>query len=306
MREEMRSHEALAELAERQFGVVSRRQLLGLGFSKSAIGRMSTAHRLRRVHRGVYAIGRRGLNGPGRCLAAALACGEGAVVSHASAAWLWGLRDSFPSPVELSVPAHGHRRKGIWTHRVLAIDPGERALSDEVIPVTSLPRTLLDLAAITTVRRVESLLERAERRDLLDLDGIDAALRRHHRAPGAGRLREATEIYRDPSFSRARSERLFKALIKKAGLPHPALNTFVAGYEIDAYWEAENFAVEVDGWGTHRTRAAFERDPVRQEDLLLAGITCIRITARRIEREPDAVAARLARHLAERHDGPSP
>lgn len=85
-----------------------------------------------------------------------------------------------------------------------------------------------------------------------------------------------------------------------AGLPQPAINTWVAGYEIDAYWAAERFAVEVDGWGSHRTRKAFENDPVRQEDLKLAGIDSIRITARRIERQPRLVAERLAKHLDRR------
>jgi very-short-patch-repair endonuclease len=93
---------------------------------------------------------------------------------------------------------------------------------------------------------------------------------------------------------------LFLDLIKRAGLQRPAMNTFVAGYEVDAYWEAERFAVEVDGWDTHRTRQAFEADPLRQEDLKLAGIDSIRITARRIEREPKVVGQRLRRLLAHR------
>lgn len=306
MRGEMRSHAALADLAERQFGVVSFRQLRELRFSKGAIARMSEADRLRRIHRGVYAVGRGRLEERGRCMAALLACGDGAVVSHRSAAWLWGLQGTSPSPVEVSIPGSGHRRRGVWTHRVTSLHGDEQTLVDDVIRITSLPRTLLDVAVTTTPQRVESMLERAERRGLLELDAIDALLRRRRGEPGTARLREATDIYRHPAFHRARSERLFTALIKKAGLPLPAMNLFIAGHEIDAYWEAERFAVEVDGWGTHRTRAAFERDPLRQEDLLLAGITCIRITARRIEREPGAVAARLTRHLARRRSGPAP
>jgi hypothetical protein len=301
----MRSHEDLADLAERQYGVVSFRQLRELGFSKGAISRMSEADRLRRIHRGVYAVGHSKLSGQGQCVAAVLACGNGALVSHWSAAWLWGLWSSFSRPVEISIPSHGHRRRGVWTHHIPSLDAGERALVDGVIPLTSFARTVLDVAGTTTVLKTESILERAERRDLLDLGAIDAVLDRHRTAPGTGRLHEATMIYRDPAFSRARSERLFKALIKKAGLPQPVLNTFVAGQEVDAYWDTERFAVEVDGWGTHRTRAAFERDPVRQEDLLLAGITCIRITARRIEREPEEVGRRLAEHLR-RRSGPTP
>lgn len=106
-------------------------------------------------------------------------------------------------------------------------------------------------------------------------------------------LRQALEIYRDPVFARSRPERLFLDLVKKAGLPRPAINTYVAGHEIDAYWEKERFAVEVDGWEAHRCRKAFEEDPVRQEELKLAGIDSVRLTARRIEREPEEVAKRL-------------
>ena len=171
---------------------------------------------------------------------------------------------------------------------------------EEGIRLTSIPRTFLDLAATGPKRRLSSAVDRAERLGRLDLIEIDALLQRRRGEAGTRRLREALEIYRDPVFSRSRAELLFLDLVKKAGLPRPALNFFVAGHEIDAYWEAERFAVEVDGWGTHRTRAAFESDPVRQEDLKLAGIDSIRLTARRIEREPGKVAERLGRLLAQR------
>jgi very-short-patch-repair endonuclease len=117
---------------------------------------------------------------------------------------------------------------------------------------------------------------------------------------GSPRLRQALALYREPIIARALTERRFLALIDKARLPRPAVNTFVAGFEIDAYWERERFAVELDGWDTHRTRAAFERDPLRLEELKLAGIDAIRITARRIEREPGRVAKRLDLLLANR------
>ncbi len=101
-------------------------------------------------------------------------------------------------------------------------------------------------------------------------------------------------------MSRAHTERAFLAVVKRAGLPRPAINLFIAGHEVDAYWESERFAVELDGYETHRTRAAFERDPLRIEDLKLAGIDAIRITARRLEREPDQVAKRLKTLLERR------
>jgi len=163
--------------------------------------------------------------------------------------------------------------------------------------VTAVPRTLLDLASRRQARRLNQAVERAERLDLLDLGAIDGLLGRCGRHRGKRRLQKALEIYRDPVVSRARSERLFLDLVKSAGLPRPAINNFVAGHEIDAYWPEERFAVEVDGWDAHRTRRAFEDDPLRLEKLKLAGIDSIRVTARRIEREPEAVAASLGRLL---------
>jgi hypothetical protein len=171
----------------------------------------------------------------------------------------------------------------------------------EGIRVTALPRTLLDLAAAGRIRKLEQSIEKAQRLGCLDLGEIETMLaRRQPRIAGRRRLLEALEIYRDPGFTRSRAELLFLALVEKNGLPRPATNIFVAGHEIDAYWETERFAVEVDGWGAHRTRAAFEADPLRQEDLKLAGIDSIRITARRIERDPELVAKRLRTLLEQR------
>jgi very-short-patch-repair endonuclease len=295
----MRSHTELARVAERQYGIVTFRQLRGLGFSKGAISRSSEADRLRRIHRGVYAVGHARLSRRGRCLAAVLACGSGAPLSHASAAWLWGVLSWCPTPAEVSVASRGRQRRGINVHRAPGIAPGERGELDG-IPVTSLPRTLLDLAGRGSARRLQQAIERAERLGLLDLAAIDASLHSHFGRPGTKRVLEAIEIYRDPGFTRSRAELLFLDIVRKAGLPRPATNTWVAGHEIDAYWERERFAVEVDGWDTHRTRAAFEADPVRQEDLKLAGIDSIRLTARRIEQDPRAVGKTLAILLSRR------
>jgi hypothetical protein len=143
-------------------------------------------------------------------------------------------------------------------------------------------------------------VQRAERLGLLDILAVDELLERWSRAPGTAALRNALEIYRDPVFARSRPERLMLDLVKKGNLPRPAINTFVEGHEIDVYWERERFAVEVDGWDAHRTRASFEQDRVRQEELKLAGIDSIRLTARRIERQPRQVAKRLGILLAQR------
>ncbi len=292
MREEMRSHRELAELAERQYGIVTFRQLRQLGFSKGAIGRASLAGRLHRVHQGVYAVGHAGVSRRGRCLAAVLACGKGAVLSHAAAAWLWGLAPKLVVTIDVTVPSRGGRHRGIALHHsstLIAAEHGRLA----GIPVTAVPRTMLDIAATGSTREVNDAVERAERRGLLDLGAVDALLDRHRGDRGTARLRRATEIYRDPVFSRARSERLFLAMVENAGLSRPALNTWVGQFEIDAYWESERFAVEVDGWEAHRTRRAFEDDHLRWEEMKLAGIDVVPISARRIERRPHEVGHHL-------------
>jgi predicted transcriptional regulator of viral defense system len=299
MRDKIRSQQRLAELAGRQYGVVSSRQVAILGYSRNEIGHAVKTSRLHRVHRGVYAVGHSALSSHGRCLAAVLACGRGAVLSHESAAWLWGFVVRPPVCADVTVPSRGHRRDGIRIHHAASLTRDDWG-GLERIRVTSAPRTLLDLAASGPAKRLERAVERAKRLDRLDLIDIDLMLRRRAGAAGTKRLLEALDLYRDPAFSRARSELLFLDLIKKAGLPRPAINTYVDGHEIDAYWEDERFAVEVDGWDTHRTRAAFESDPLRQEDLKLVGIDSIRITARRIEREPRVVAERLGRLLRQR------
>jgi hypothetical protein len=299
MRKEVRPHGKLADLAAAQQGVVSHAQLMALGYSTSAIARALQARRLHRLYRGAYALGHWNVSRHGQCLAAVLSCGHDAMLSHASAAWLWGLSARWPNPPHVTTPIRGHRRRTIHLHHSTILEEEDRTILKRV-PTTAVARTFLDLAISTPQRRVESMLEKAERLGLLDVETIDSAIARSGRHPGRKRLLLALSIYRDPAMTRARTERLFIALVRRAGLPRPAINYFVAGQEIDAYWERERFAVELDGYKTHGTRAAFERDPVRIEELKLAGIDAIRITARRIEREPDQVAARLRSLLTQR------
>ena len=240
----------------------------------------------------------------GRCLAAVFACGDRAVLSHAAAGWLWGLPPALRDVIDVTVRGGGGgKHAGVAVHRsatLAATEYGRLA----GIPVTALPRTLLDIAASGPKWDLSSAIERAERRGVLDLGAIDALLRRRSGDRGAARLRLATDIYRDPAFSRARSERLFLALVEAAGLPRPVLNSWVDKWEIDAYWEAERFAVEVDGWEAHGTRRAFEDDHQRWEEMKLAGIEVVPITARRIERRPGEVGRHLRILLDRRRSEP--
>ena len=171
------------------------------------------------------------------------------------------------------------------------------------IPVTSVARTLLDLGAVATARDLTSAIDRARRLGRLDLESVDAILTRHGRTVAGQRLKQALTLYRKPVFDRARSELLFLEALEKVGHRLPVLNCWVEKWEIDAYWEAERFAVEVDGWEAHGSRQAFEDDRLRLEEMKLAGIDCIRISARRIETHPQQVAQRIGTFLARRRAG---
>ncbi len=298
MREEPRSHRPIAELAKRQHGVISIWQLAELGFSKDAISRETSKARLHQIHHGVYAVGHTALPRQGHCIAAVLSCGDGALLSHRSAAWLWGLTRQWRPMVEITAASPRETRPDIRVHSASALAPEDESES-EGVPTTAVPRTLLDYAAVEP-RFLGGAIEGAERLGLLDLIAIDALLKRSRGFRGVGRLRDALEIYRDPAFTRSRLERRFLALVRRAGLPRPSMNQFVEGYELDAYWPAERFAVELDTYDYHGGHLAFEKDRLRQEDLKLAGIEMIRVTGVRLDREPAALVTRLSRLLSQR------
>jgi very-short-patch-repair endonuclease len=299
MRNKERTHHRLARLAERQHGIVSIRQLEGLGYSRPMVSRAMNAGRLHRVHRGVYAVGHTCLSPHGRCLAAVLACAPGALASHLTAAWLWGVVTRQPATVDVTAASRRHAKPAMHLHYARLVED-DRAVRAGV-PVTALPRTLLDLAAVLSPDRLESAIDRAEALGLFDLRQVGALLDRAGGHPGAGRLRRALRIYRsDPAFTRSRLELRFLELVRKSGLPEPSTNYCVGGYELDAYWEHERFAVELDVYETHGSRRAFERDRLRQEELKLLGIEMIRVTGHRLDREPDAVTDRLVVLLRQR------
>jgi very-short-patch-repair endonuclease len=293
-------HHALANLAQVQHGVVSIRQLLGpLGYSQAAVARAVAAGRLHRLYRGVYAVGHPRVSVAGMCLAAVLASGPGAVLSHASAAWLWEISTRGPAPFEVTAPVPRRRRPPIRLHHARNLAAEDRFVLDR-IPVTALPRTLLDFAATSPRHRLEHALDISEQRGLFDLRPVEAVLARNAGHAGAGRLRGALGIYRPPNVLRSKLEGRFLEGIRRAGLPMPSTNVNVGGYELDVYWQQERFVVELDVYETHGTRAAFENDRLRQEDLLLLGIEMTRVTGPRFDREPQTVIERVARLLAAR------
>jgi hypothetical protein len=290
----------LAELAERQYGVVSIRQLeRTLGYSRNAIQRDVAAGRLHLLHRGVYAVGHRLVPVHGRCLAAVLACGPDALLSHRSAAWLWGITRTGPAPLHVTSPIPRKPRLPIKLHHSRILTTGDRAFEDR-IPVTALPRTLLDCAAELSLLHLRRMIERSEERRLFDLRPIEDLLQRSGRHRGRRRLRQAIALYQPVPFTRSGFERLFFEAVLEAGLPRPATNFVTAGFELDVYWPEHRFAVELDTYATHGTNAAFERDHLRDEDLRLAGVELTRVTDVRFHREPKAVLERVATLLARR------
>lgn len=293
---------ALAELARRQHGVVSLGQMIGsLGYSRSAVTRAANGGRLHRLHRGVYAVGHTCLSAHGKCLAAVFACGPNALLSHHSAAWLWGLARWSPIPISVTVPRRRAPRLPIRLHHSRILVAEDR---DEIdcIPVTAVPRTALDLAATLRDRQLLRLLERAEELRLFDLRHFDHLLARTRGHPGAGRLRRALDLYRPVPFTRSDAERRFRELLIAAGLPQPATGFAEAGYELDFYWPEVRFAVELDLYETHGSRQSFEEDRLRQENLKLEGVEMVRITGRRLDREPKQVVERITRLLAQRRE----
>jgi hypothetical protein len=295
---EREGHGELFELATRQHGVVSTRQLSSLGYGRNSAAKAHRVGRLRRIHRGVYAVGHEVLGWHGWCMAAVLAA-RPSVASHLSAAYLWGLLRYRPETIHISAPTERRQRRGFRVH--FAVLANADMTSVERIPVTSLARTQLDLAAMLSRPRLEGALERSEEQQLFDLRELEAVQDRYSGHPGCGRLRQALDVYRpEPSFTRSGLELRFLRLVREAGLPEPSMNLNVVGLELDAYWPEHRFAVELDVYETHGTRAAFERDRVREEDLLLAGIEGIRVTGPRLKQEPAEVMKRLERHLARR------
>jgi Transcriptional regulator, AbiEi antitoxin len=292
----------LALLAGQQHGVVSIRQLeQRLEFSHQAVERASASGRLHRIHRGVYAVGHTNLSSRGECLAAVLAVGPGALLSYYSAGWLWGLWRGSPKPLHVTafVPRHHPAPEGVSRHRARNLVDEDRAMIDW-IPVTSVARTLLDLAWKLRGDQLRRVLARAEDLELLDLDAIHAVIERNRGHHGAKRLRHALEIYEPPAYTRSEFERRFVDHLVASGLPRPATGWNEVGHELDVYWPDLGFGVELDAYETHGTRDAFERDHDRDLDFTMAGIETIRVSERQFRREPAQIASKVGNLLARR------
>jgi len=278
----------IAALAERQHGIVATWQLLDLGMSRGAIQHRVAQGRLHRIHRGVYAVGHRKLTRHGHWMAAVLACGPDAMLSHRSAAALWGIGQG-SYKIDVTTPHSKRSRKTIRTHAA-RLHPEDRDTRDG-IPVTSVARTILDLAARLSHNALTSLIEDSDRRGRFDLKALDRAVARRPRVAGTARLRAVLSAYRGAADTRSKLERDFRRLISRAGLPEPQFNVLVAGVLVDVWWPQWKLVVELDGEPYHANPRAFESDRIRDATLQKVDQRVLRVTGDRLDTAPAAVLA---------------
>jgi very-short-patch-repair endonuclease len=281
-------------LIDLQHGVIARRQLLALGFTAAAIRHRIDTGRLHRVYPGIYAVGRPQLTHKGTWMAAVLACGAGAVLSHGSAGALLGMLRNGGGRPEVSVPrGNRHRPKRIIVHRRRPDVFADVTVSDH-IPVTSPLRTLIDLAARAQPFEVERLVNEADKLDLIDAESVRTGIDGLRGAPGVLVLREvldrATFTLTDSAL-----ERLFLPIARRAGLPKPRTRAWLHGFRVDFYWPNLGLVVETDGLRYHRTPAQQARHTLRDNAHQAAGLVALRFTHAQVRHEPEYVETTLRR-----------
>ena len=285
----------LAALAAPRGGVVARAELLDLGLTRGGIDSRIREGRLHPIFRGVYAVGHPRLAWHGWYHAAILAAGPGAALSHHSAGALWDVRRG--ERLEVTVPGSRRGTKGLRIHRSTL--PPHHVTERDGLPVTTVARTLLDLAEVLDRARLERVWEAADRLQVLDV----AAVRRvMDDCPGRRGLRPLGALLghhcAGAADTRSDLERAFLAVCAAHGVTAPAVNAAAAGHCVDCTWPGHRLVVEIDSWRYHRARDAFDRDRDRDVDLALAGFTVARFTDRMLDREPARVAARVRALLA--------
>ena len=292
------------EIGRTQHWVVEHSQLLAAGLSASAIEHRRRTRRLHTIWPGIYAVGRADLTDRGRWLAAVLAAGPGALLSHQSAAALWGLIEPTNETIHVSVPGHRVRLDGIRPHRRSPMPPGTTA---EAIPATTPLFTLLDLASVLDLRALERAVTQADRLRLVDPPQLEALVDEHRRRRGIKKLRLIVG-----SFARTDSdlERRFLRLAERAGLETPRTQASVCGFRVDFFWPDLRLVVETDGLTYHRSAVQQGRDRERDQVLTAAGLTCLRFTNAQVRREQRhvietlSVVAKRLRRLTGHSAGP--
>jgi very-short-patch-repair endonuclease len=279
------------KLAARQHWVVTRRQLLELGFTAKEIECRLADARLHQVWRSVYAVGRPHLAQEGRWMAAVLACGLGSVLSHGSAGALWGILSAWGSTIHVSIPSPlARKRPGIAVHR-------RRGLAAHVtrhhgIPVTTPALTIVDLAACNPTRVIEEVVNAADTEDLIDPETLRSSLADLPRVPGIAAVRRVLD-QRTFVLTDSALERRFLPIVRRAGLPKPLTRHFVDGFRVDFYWPDLRLVVETDGLRYHRTPSQQARDRRRDQAHTAAGRTPLRFTHAQVWYEPATVERTL-------------
>jgi very-short-patch-repair endonuclease len=282
-------------LARRQHGVVSKQQLLEAGLSRHAIEHRIRRGKLHPIRRGVYVVGRPELDRHGRWMAALLACGSKALLSHTSAGAHWGICRSAPG-IHVTVPREErHRAAGVtFHHRDLL--PGE-ASRRENIPLTSPSLTLVDLATTLNGRQLEAAVNAADKLDLIDPERLRAEMGEMPRRPGLAALKALID-QQTFRLTDSELERRFLRLVTAAGLPIPLTQQSVSGFRVDFFWPGLNLVVETDGLRYHRTPQQQSRDRARDQAHTAAGVTQLRFSHHQVRYLPGDVVAALTQTIA--------
>lgn len=282
----------IAALAGKQHGVVARAQLEDLGIGRGAIRHRVDCGRLQPLDRGVYAVGHRVLSRHGRWMAAVLAAGSDAALSHRAAAALWQIRPSDRPAIDVTVPRKLLPRLGLHPHR--AVLPHDEITIKDNIPTTTPARTLLDLAGVLNRHALERALHQAETLHLADHTSLDELLNRHPNARGTKALRHILASQSlGTTVTRSELENDFIAFLAEADLPPRNVNTIIEGEEVDFAWREPRLVVELDGYDTHSTRQAFEDDRARDRKLQAAGWRVVRITWRQLHEDQRTLTREL-------------
>lgn len=287
----------IAAVARRQHGVIGREQLLELGLGAGAVDSRIATGRLHVVERGVYAVGHRALTREARWMAAVLASGPGAVLSHRSAGALWGISAEGPS-IEVTAERSRGQRRGIRLH--YPPTGADEITTRAGIRVTGVARTLLDLAAVVDERRLRRAFREVEFKRLTDSVRVVDLLERYPRRRGAPAIRAALAVFRPGEVLKSDLEELFGEFVDRHGLPRPESNVEVAGFERDCVWREQRLIVELDSRLAHASPLAFEMDRARDRAAVRAGWRVIRVTWRQLHQEPDALATDIRGLLAGR------
>ena len=277
--------------------MVARWQLLELGFHPKAIEHRIRAGRLHPIHAGVYAVGRRALTQAGTWMAAVLACGANAVLSHESAAQLLGILEHYRGPIHISLLARSRRKRpGITVHTPRDLSRAEIGYS-RGIPVTSPIRTLVDLATQLPRHELEAAVNRADKIDLVDPETLRAALDEHRGRPGLRALRELLDrqTFR---LTDSELERSLLRIVRRADLPLPETQVWVNGYRVDAFWPDLSLVLEADSLRYHRTAAEQMEDRRRDQAHAAAGLERLRVTHYQVRFEATTVGELLAAVIA--------